>query len=253
MSTLRYLLCASALIFIISACTQKEAAKIEIHDVFEEVDLSSAIDFKKYKTPSEVKEGRLAYYKAESGDDIILISKKNNIEISEIVKINDLKPPYRITPGQVIYLPKKEVISNEIAAKPSEKKVIRSKFTNNFILPVKGSVISKFGPKSGGINNNGINIKASLGANVKAAADGEVIYVGESVKGFGNIVIIKHNEEWVSAYAHNKEVLVNKGDYVKQGKVIAYVGKTGDVKIPQLHFALRKGGKSVDPLKYTSS
>jgi murein DD-endopeptidase MepM/ murein hydrolase activator NlpD len=118
-----------------------------------------------------------------------------------------------------------------------------------FIWPVAGKVISKFGPAKDNLRNDGINIAAPSGAPVKASADGVVAYAGNELRGFGNMILLRHADGWVTAYAHNSSLLVKKGDKVQQGQTIARVGSTGNVETPQLHFELRQGTKAVDPLK----
>ena len=118
-----------------------------------------------------------------------------------------------------------------------------------FIWPVQGRVIAKFGKTKNG-RNEGINIAAPEGAPVRAAADGVVAYAGNELKDYGNLILIRHKGGWVTAYAHNKELKVKRGDHVRQGQVIATVGRTGAVKTPQLHFELRKGATPVDPLAH---
>ena len=109
--------------------------------------------------------------------------------------------------------------------------------------------ISKFGPAKDNLRNDGINIAAPVGAPVKASAAGVVAYAGNELRGFGNMVLLRHADGWVTAYAHNSSLLVKKGDKVDQGQTIARVGSSGNVDSPQLHFELRKGTKAVDPLK----
>ncbi len=118
-----------------------------------------------------------------------------------------------------------------------------------FIWPVDGKVIGKFGPTKDNQRNDGINIAAPAGAPVLASAAGTVAYAGNELRGFGNMVLLRHADGWVTAYAHNSALLVKKGDKVKQGQIIARVGSTGSVDTPQLHFELRQGTKAVDPLK----
>lgn len=118
-----------------------------------------------------------------------------------------------------------------------------------FIWPVDGKVIAKFGPTKDNLRNDGINIAAPVGAPVLASADGVVAYAGNELRGFGNMVLLRHADGWVTAYAHNSALLVKKGDKVRQGQTIARVGSSGNVDTPQLHFELRKGTKAVDPLK----
>ena len=111
-------------------------------------------------------------------------------------------------------------------------------------------MISSFGSKSKGLRNDGINIAAPRGAPVVAAENGVVVYAGNELRGFGNLVLIKHAGGWVSAYAHNDRLLVRRGDKVRKGQRIALVGSTGGVTSPQLHFELRKGKRARDPRKY---
>lgn len=119
-----------------------------------------------------------------------------------------------------------------------------------FAWPVQGKVVSSFGSIGKGRNNDGINIKAAKGAAVKAADGGTVAYAGNELKGFGNLILIKHNDGWITAYAHNDKLLVRKGQKVRRGEKIATVGTTGGVNTPQLHFEIRRGKKPVNPKSY---
>jgi murein DD-endopeptidase MepM/ murein hydrolase activator NlpD len=123
----------------------------------------------------------------------------------------------------------------------------------HFLWPVKGKIISNFGPKKGGLNNDGINIAAPAGTSVIAADNGVVAYAGNELRGFGNLLLIRHADGWVTAYAHNEKLLVKRGEKVKRGQTIAQIGSTGNVSAPQLHFEIRKGTDPVDPLKYLGS
>ncbi|HEX6103351.1 MAG TPA: LysM peptidoglycan-binding domain-containing M23 family metallopeptidase [Alphaproteobacteria bacterium] len=120
---------------------------------------------------------------------------------------------------------------------------------SRFLWPLEGKVLSSFGPKKGGLHNDGINIAAPRGTPVRAAENGVVAYAGNELRGFGNLLLIKHADGWTSAYAHNEELLVRRGDQVKRGQVIAKVGSSGSVTSPQLHFELRQGARAVDPVK----
>jgi murein DD-endopeptidase MepM/ murein hydrolase activator NlpD len=119
-----------------------------------------------------------------------------------------------------------------------------------FLWPVNGKVISQFGAKNGGLHNDGINIAAPRNTPVRAAENGVVVYSGNQIRGFGNLLLIRHTDGWVTAYAHNETLLVKKGQQVKRGETIARVGSTGNVSQPQLHFELRKGTEAVDPAAY---
>lgn len=119
-----------------------------------------------------------------------------------------------------------------------------------FLWPVRGQVLIGFGPRKGGFHNDGINIAAPEGTPVRAAENGVVAYVGNQLQGFGNLVLIKHSGGWMSAYAHNSQLLVVRGATVQRGQIIARVGKSGSVDAPQLHFELRRGDRAVDPRRY---
>lgn len=120
--------------------------------------------------------------------------------------------------------------------------------TGKFLWPVNGKIVSAFGAKDGGQHNDGINIAAPLGTPVHAADAGVVVYAGNELRGFGNLLLVRHADGWVSAYAHCDALLVKRGENVKRGQVIARVGQSGNVTAPQLHFELRKGAEAVDPL-----
>jgi murein DD-endopeptidase MepM/ murein hydrolase activator NlpD len=123
---------------------------------------------------------------------------------------------------------------------------------NSFRWPVKGRVIAGFGSKPDGGHNDGVNLAVPQGTSVKAAENGVVAYAGNELKGYGNLVLVRHANNWVSAYAHNDEILVKRGDKVRRGEIIAKAGATGSVSSPQVHFELRKGSRPVDPTKYMS-
>ncbi|MHA1599246.1 MAG: peptidoglycan DD-metalloendopeptidase family protein [Alphaproteobacteria bacterium] len=120
---------------------------------------------------------------------------------------------------------------------------------STFLWPVRGKVVTSFGPRKGGLHNDGINIAAPRGTPVRAAENGVVAYVGNELRGFGNLVLVKHAGGWVTAYAHNDKLLVRRGDKVARGQTIAQVGSTGNVARPQLHFEIRKGARAVNPTK----
>ncbi|MGE4167491.1 MAG: peptidoglycan DD-metalloendopeptidase family protein, partial [Xanthobacteraceae bacterium] len=120
----------------------------------------------------------------------------------------------------------------------------------SFRWPVRGRVISGFGPKTSGQQNDGINIAVPEGTEVKAAEEGVVAYAGNELKGYGNLVLIRHPNGYVSAYAHASELMVKRGDTIKRGQTIARAGQTGNVTSPQLHFEIRKGSTPVDPARY---
>jgi murein DD-endopeptidase MepM/ murein hydrolase activator NlpD len=124
---------------------------------------------------------------------------------------------------------------------------------NSFRWPVQGRIISEFGTKPDGGHNDGIDLAVPQGTSVKAAENGVVAYAGDELKPYGNLILIRHSNNWVSAYAHNEELLVKRGDKVRRGQVIAKAGKTGAVSQPLVHFELRKGSRPIDPTKYMAN
>ncbi|TLY72626.1 MAG: M23 family metallopeptidase, partial [Gammaproteobacteria bacterium] len=117
-----------------------------------------------------------------------------------------------------------------------------------FRWPVHGKVIASFGPRPNGQQNDGINVAVPENTPIKAAEDGVVAYAGNELKGYGNLVLVRHSNGYVTAYAHAKELLVKRGDPIKRGQVIAKSGQTGNVDAPQLHFEVRKGPTPQDPM-----
>lgn len=134
----------------------------------------------------------------------------------------------------------------ETAAKPAET----TSSLPTFRWPVRGKVITSYGAKTNGKSNDGINVAVPEGTPVKAAEDGVVAYSGNELKGYGNLVLVRHSNGYVTAYAHASELLVKRGDPIKRGQVIAKSGQSGEVASPQLHFEIRKGSSPVDPLQF---
>lgn len=135
----------------------------------------------------------------------------------------------------------------EVAKAPTPEPEATASVSGDFRWPARGRVIAGFGANGG---NEGINIAVPEGTPVKATEAGTVTYAGSEVKGYGNLVLIKHENGYVSAYAHNGSLNVKRGEQVKRGHVIATSGQTGNVTSPQLHFEIRKGAQPVDPMKY---
>ncbi len=122
-----------------------------------------------------------------------------------------------------------------------------------FLWPLHGKILSAYGAKEGGLVNDGINIAAKEGTQVVAADDGVVVYAGNEIRGFGSLVLIKHQNGWMTAYAHNASLLVRRGEEVRRGQAIARAGASGNVSAPQLHFEIRRGSHPVDPMKYLAA
>jgi murein DD-endopeptidase MepM/ murein hydrolase activator NlpD len=139
-----------------------------------------------------------------------------------------------------------EVPAVETAVKASEA----TGALPTFRWPVRGKVITSYGAKTNGKANDGINVAVPEGTPIKAAEDGVVAYSGNELKGYGNLVLVRHANGYVTAYAHASELLVKRGDTIKRGQVIAKSGQSGEVASPQLHFEIRKGSTPVDPLQF---
>lgn len=120
----------------------------------------------------------------------------------------------------------------------------------SFRWPVRGRVIAAYGAKTSGKQNDGINVAVPEGTPVKAAEDGVVTYSGNELKGYGNLVLVRHSNGYVTAYAHASELMVKRGETIKRGQIIAKAGQTGEVSSPQLHFEIRQGSTPVDPSKF---
>jgi murein DD-endopeptidase MepM/ murein hydrolase activator NlpD len=149
-------------------------------------------------------------------------------------------------PVQTAQVAKEELRTTETVVKAAEP----SGAMPSFRWPVRGRVIAGFGSKPNGTQNDGINLAVPEGTPIKAADDGVVAYAGNELKGYGNLVLIRHSNGYVSAYAHASELLVKRGDTIRRGQVIAHAGQTGNVTSPQLHFEIRKGSTPVDPTQF---
>ena len=128
--------------------------------------------------------------------------------------------------------------------------ILSNQPAGRFDWPLRGTIISGYGPKSGGLHNDGLNIRAARGTAVKAAGPGTVVYAGSGVKGYGNLVLIRHADRWMTAYAHLDSIDVEKGQEIAQGAKIGTVGETGGVSGPQLHFEIRHGTEPLNPVAF---
>ena len=197
------------------------------------------------------------FHRVQRGDTLYSIAWRYNLDYKTLATVNNIKAPYTIYVDQKIMLrgqtqeenlksEKKEVVKKSPRVVPKKKKV-----TNQGELvwrwPIRGEVIKPFSLKKN--INKGIDIKGKAGQRVSAAADGMVVYAGGNLRGYGKLVIIKHNESFLSAYGNNQEILVREGEQVKGGQMVAKVGTTAG-KVEMLHFEVRLNGRPEDPLKY---
>ncbi len=202
-----------------------------------------------------------ASYVVRRGDTLYSIARRYGVNVRELASVNNVPAPYTIKVGQQLEVPvgltTAGIASSATALRPSApagrtppRVLPPVKRDEGFLWPVKGRVISSYGVKKNGLHNDGINISAALGAPVHAAKSGVVTYAGSELKGYGKLLLIKHDDGFITAYAHNRRLLVKRGDYVHQGDVIAEAGDTGAVSSPQVHFEIRKGRKSLNPMDY---
>lgn len=212
------------------------------------------------------------YHKVGSGETGIAIARAYVVTWADIVALNGLQPPYTLQVGQNLLLPSSAteekssvevtpemraaafslniddiVTGGQPAGVPVSLPPVPAGFVGIFQWPVLGRVIANFGSQGGGRVNDGVNIAASAGTAVTAAARGVVVYSGNEIGVFGGLVLVDHGAGWITAYGHLGRIDVEKGDRVNAGQVLGGVGETGYVSQPQLHFEIRKDRKALNP------
>ncbi len=205
------------------------------------------------------------YHIVRAGETLYGLSEHYGVDMSAMVRANNIPAPYRLIVGQHLRLPganaklAQDILrtaKQTVAAAPKKqaRKGIPGKppplAGKYFLWPAEGRLLSSFGPKEGGLHNDGINFAVPRGAPLRAAENGIVAYAGNELPGYGNLLLIRHDGGWMSAYAHNDTLLVSRGDEVKRGQIVSHAGSTGSVASPQAHFELRRNGKPVNPEKY---
>lgn len=180
-------------------------------------------------------------YVVRSGDTLSSIADHFEMAMRDVAAANRIASPYRLEVGQVLEIPGVQTAQAVPDAAPPPLT------GDGFLWPVSGKVIGGFGAAGDGQRHNGINIAARKGAPVVAAEDGVVVYADDGIHGYGRMVLVRHAEGYITTYAHNAALLVDVGDVVRRGQVIARVGDTGDVSQSQLHFELRRGTKPINP------
>jgi len=272
------------LVFVLSGCSGVRVKKGDTlysisrkHDV----PIRALIEENNLKPPYTLSIGQYLYfprtktYRVRKSDTLYSIATRHGMTVSSLAKLNNISPPYVIHQGQLLKISSwveedRSVVAKssvtkargsvvedrqaEVARRKSVKNpaafqgkasVPKSQMNKKFSWPVSGKVIAPFGS-----GNDGINISGSAGTVIKAADSGTVAYAGNELKGYGNLVLIKHKDGWITAYAHNRKLLVKKGDVVQKGQKIAEMGSSGGVKTPQLHFEIRYKAKVVNPHQY---
>lgn len=221
--------------------------------------------------------GAHVYHQVRPGDTLYSISWHYKQDYRELAAWNGLAPPYTIRQGQwlrvappgpeaglapPVYTQRPDLAEGKNASKTMETSrrpdssatqaeeslaSLSASSPSDWVWPVKGTLLRKFAAGTPG--KQGIDIGGEAGAVVRAAAGGKVVYSGNGLRGYGNLIIIKHNEKFLSAYAHNQSILVDEGALVKQGDAVARMGNS-ETHEPKLHFQIRINGQPVDPLRY---
>ena len=210
------------------------------------------------------------------GDTLHKIARQYHVSVADLASANKIAPNSKLKLGNQLVIPAQLTLQANVpppkmAAKPkpnlnppasnahkitptpdvtAENKGVAGAASLSFRWPVRGRIISGFGPKPSGQENAGINFAVPEGTPVKAAEDGVVVYASNELKTYGNLVLVRHANGFVTAYAHASEILVKRDDPVKRGQVIAKSGQTGNVSAPQLHFEIRKGATPIDPMPF---
>ncbi len=200
-------------------------------------------------------------------DSIYSLSQRYAVSQYQLAEANGVEAPFTLEVGQRLRLPDQldfsvldvapeaTTIVVAVAAPPpvpAATPAVRKRFvapsgTGAFRWPVEGEIVTEFGPAARGVHNDGVNIAAAAGTDVRAAARGTVAFVGREIKSFGTLILVKHDGGIITAYAHLGDVLVKEGDVIEVGQKIATVGQTGKVDTPQLHFEIRQSRKPIDP------
>ena len=230
-----------------------------------------------------------ARHTLKAGESLYSIARQHGVTLAELQRVNGITEPTRVRAGTVLSVPgtadtasvdaerpaaapraaqgtpgtagqprmlnspgesRRRPPSRTAATTPPRRPQSPAAATGLFRWPARGRVIASFGKRPDGTHNDGVNIAVPQGTDIHAAENGRVAYAGNELKGYGNLVLIRHDNGWVSAYAHADQVLVKRDDVVRRGQVIAKAGKTGTVDQPQLHFELRQGAKPVDPMPH---
>lgn len=192
-----------------------------------------------------------AIYTVKKGDTLFSISWRYGYDHKNLAKINGIKSPYTIYVDQKLrFKSTKTTVAKKATSKATTNTKTTSSSSNKKLTwrwPTSGKVISTYSKSAAG--RKGIDIAGKSGQNIIAAASGKVVYSGNGLPRYGNLLIIKHNDVYLSAYAHNKTLLVKEGQQVKAGQKIALLGRSGTQR-DQLHFEIRRNGKPVDPMRF---
>jgi len=204
--------------------------------------------------PSPTPERKGVYHVVERHQTLYRICKTYGVDLKAVSFFNGISDPSKIQTGQRIFITgakkvlKVEIYIEDVVAEPGEKaKIVYKKL--DFIWPIEGKVSDVF-EEVEDRRHQGIDISSPLGTPIRASHDGMVIYSNNTIKGYGNLIILRHSEEYVTVYAHNQVNLVEEGTWVEKGQFIGKVGQTGRASGPHLHFEIRKNNKTLDPMLF---
>lgn len=213
-------------------------------------------------------------YRMRVGDTLYFLSYMFDVDVEETAALNGIADPLHVEVGRVLNLPAlgaSSLVEDAVIVrdedgvpKPGAKPLVRKasvktakihvdtpqRSSSKFLSPVEGRIVSGYGPKANGLHNDGVNILAARGTPVKAAENGVVVYAGNGLKGSGNLILVRHEDRWMTAYGHLADIGIKSGDVVKRGQAIGSVGSSGAVNSPQLHFEVRRGTKALNPKPY---
>ena len=179
------------------------------------------------------------YHQVRPKETLWRISKMYGVDLATLAQANKLQDSKKILAGQVLFIPQETAA--DYSSLPKEQ---------NFVWPVKGKIISHFGSPKAGVKNKGIDIKTRHGEPVIASRSGRISFIDDNLKGFGKTIIIDHDEDFSTVYSHNSQILVQLGQFVRQGTIIAKAGQSGRVSTPCLHFEIRKKHKPENPMYF---
>jgi murein DD-endopeptidase MepM/ murein hydrolase activator NlpD len=194
------------------------------------------------------------YHVVERHQTFYRICKTYGVDLKEVASLNRITDPSKSQTGQRIFIPgakkvlKVEIYIDDVVTEPGEKAKIAYKKLD-FIWPVEGKINDVF-EEVESRRHQGIDISSPLGTPIKASNAGMVIYSNNTIKGYGNLVILRHSEEYVTVYAHNQVNLVEEGAWVEKGQIIGKVGQTGKASGPHLHFEIRRNNRALDPMLF---
>jgi len=194
--------------------------------------------------PKPPQDSAIIYHYTQKGETLWRIAKKYNVDIDELLKLNHISDCTKIETGQLIFIPR---------SRNGQDSSSHNLNNEDFIWPLKGRIISRFGDKNESVINKGIDIQAPYGREVVASRSGIVSFCDEKLKSFGKTVIIDHGDGFLTVYARNSDLFVKAGDKVSQGTLIAKVGSAGKDKTSFLHFEIRKGHTPQNPYYYLSN